>query len=133
MEVRNCKICNRLFNYLSGPPLCPSCTKDLDDKFEKVKEYVYDNPRVSLQQVSEEMEVSVVQIKQWIRQERLAFAEDSMIGIDCEGCGITIRTGRYCKACKDKLARGLTDLYPKEKPEEKQKDTRESAKMRFLD
>ena len=133
MEVRNCKSCNRLFNYLSGPPLCPSCTNDLDDKYDKVKEYIYDHPRVSIQQVSDEMEVSVPQIKQWIREERLTFAEDSMIGLDCEGCGVTIKTGRFCKECKDKLARGFTDLYPKDKPVEKNKNPRDNPKMRFLD
>lgn len=133
MEVRNCKGCGKLYNYLSGPPLCPSCAKALDLKFEEVKEYVYDHPRVDMQEVSEVMEVSIAQIKQWIRDERLSFAEDSMIGIECEGCGVTIRTGRHCKACKDKLAKGLTDLYQPEKPVQKPKDTRDNPKMRFLD
>jgi flagellar operon protein (TIGR03826 family) len=133
MEVRNCKGCGKLYNYMSGPPLCATCSQALDVKFELVKEYVYDHPRVGIQEVSEEMDVTVSQIKQWIREERLAFAEDSMIGLECEGCGVTIRTGRYCKACKDKLARGFTDLYPTEKPVQKQKDSRESPKMRFLD
>lgn len=133
MDVRNCKSCGKLFNYLSGPPLCASCAAALDEVFEKVKEYVYDHPRVGIQEVSDEFNVSVAQIKQWIREERLAFAEDSMIGLDCELCGVTIRTGRYCKACKDKLAKGLSNLYPKEKPIQRQKDPRENPKMRFLD
>ena len=133
MEVRNCKGCGRLFNFMSGPPLCPSCSAALDLKFEEVKEYVYDHPRVGIQEVSEVMEVSIPMIKQWIRDERLSFAEDSMIGLECEGCGVTIKTGRYCKACKDKLARGLSDLYPQEKPAQRQKDLRDNPKMRFLD
>lgn len=134
MEVRNCKGCGKLFNYLSGPPLCPSCSAALDAKFEEVKEYVYDHPRVGIQEVSEVMEVSISQIKQWIREERLAFAEDSMIGLECEGCGVTIKTGRFCKACKDKLAKGLSDLYPADKPPvNKSKDPKDSPKMRFLD
>jgi hypothetical protein len=133
MEVRNCKGCGKLFNHLSGPPLCATCLQALDLKFEEVKEYVYDHPRVGMQEVSEEMNVPIAQIKQWIREERLSFAEDSMIGLECEGCGITIKTGRFCKACKEKLARGFTDLYPADKPIQKQKDPRESPKMRFLD
>ena len=133
MEVRNCKGCGKLFNYLSGPPLCPTCAAALDIKFEEVKEYVYDHPRVDMQEVSEVMEVSITQIKQWIREERLSFAEDSMIGLECETCGVTIKTGRYCKDCKDKLAKGLTNLYPTERPAQKQKDSRENPKMRFLD
>lgn len=133
MEVRNCKGCGKLFNYLSGPPLCPSCAKALDIKFEEVKAYVYDHPRCDMQEVSDEMEVSISQIKQWIREERLSFAEDSMIGIDCEGCGVTIKTGRFCKSCKDKLSNGLSNLYKQpEKPVQRQKDPKENPRMRYL-
>ncbi|NLY48490.1 MAG: flagellar protein [Clostridiales bacterium] len=134
MDVRNCKECGKLFNYISGPPLCPACKRKLEDIFEKVKEYIYDHPRVGIQEVSEEFNISVALIKQWIREERLAFAEDSMIGIDCELCGALIKTGRYCKACKVKLARKLQELYPSQRPVvNRSKDYRENAKMRFLD
>lgn len=133
MEVRNCKGCGKIFNYLSGPPLCPTCAKALDTKFQEVKEYVYDHPRVDMQEVSEVFEVSITQIKQWIRDERLSFAEDSMIGIDCESCGVTIKTGRFCKSCKDKLSKGFSDLYSEKKlPIQQKKDSRENPKMRFL-
>ena len=96
---------------------------------------MYDHPRVDMQEVSEVFDVSIAQIKQWIREERLSFADDSMIGIDCEGCGVTIKTGRYCKSCKDKLARGFNDLYvkPKPKPKKKPADPRDKGRMRFLD
>lgn len=133
MDVRNCKGCGKLFNYIHGPHLCPSCAKALDVKFEDVKEYVYDHPRVDMQEVSEAFDVSISQIKQWIREERLSFAEDSMIGLDCEGCGVTIKTGRFCKACKDKLARDLKELYHTPEPRQKPTDPKENAKMRFLD
>lgn len=134
MEVRNCKGCGKLFNYLSGPPLCPNCVRALDSKFEEVKEYVYDHPGAGMQEVSEEMNVPLAQIKQWIREERLSFSEDSMIGLECESCGTMIRTGRFCKECKDKLAKGFTNLYPTEIPQvQKQKDPRENPRMRFLD
>lgn len=134
MEVRNCKGCGKLFNYLSGPPLCPTCAQALDEKFEVVKEYVYDHPRVGMQEVSEELEVPIAQIRQWIREERLAFAEDSMIGLECESCGITIKTGRYCKSCKEKLAKGLTNLYAEKTPaQQKPKDLKDNPRMRFLD
>ncbi|MDI9508903.1 MAG: flagellar protein [Bacillota bacterium] len=133
MDVRNCKKCGSIFNYLSGPPLCPTCIRKLDDIFDEVKEYIYDHPRVDMREVSEVFDVSVQQIRQWIREERLSFAEDSMIGIDCESCGVTIKTGRFCKSCKDNLAKGFQNVY--QKPEQKQKpaDKRESARMRFLD
>ena len=95
MDVRNCKKCGSIFNYLSGPPLCPTCIRKLDDIFDEVKEYIYDHPRVDMKEVSEVFDVSVQQIRQWIREERLSFAEDSMIGIDCESCGVTIKTDAF--------------------------------------
>lgn len=133
MDVRNCRGCGKLFNYLQGPPLCPTCIKALEEKFEEVKQYVYDHPKAEIHEVSEECGVSIGQIKQWIREERLAFSEDSMIGIDCEGCGAIIKTGRFCKACKEKLARGFQELYPRAEEKKKVKDFRDQARMRFLD
>lgn len=132
MEVRNCRACGRIFNYLSGPPLCPSCLATLDKKFSEVKEYVYDHPGVGIQEVSIEMEVPIAQIRQWIREERLAFAEDSMIGLACEGCGITIKTGRFCKACKDKLAKGFNSLYTEPQFDPKEKDPRMGPNINFV-
>ena len=40
MDVRNCKTCGRLFNYMGGAPLCPECKAALEKKFEDVKVYV---------------------------------------------------------------------------------------------
>ena len=132
MEVRNCKSCGRIFNYLAGPPLCQSCLAALDKKFGDVKEYVYDHPGVGMQEVSEVMSVPIAQIKQWIREERLSFSEDSMIGLECEGCGVTIKTGRFCKNCKDKLTKGFNNLYEQPKGTQKEKDPRLSPKINFV-
>lgn len=133
MDVRNCKGCGKLFNYVSGPPLCAACIKSMDEKFQEVKRYVYDNPSASIQQVSEEMEVSISQIKKWIREERLSFSDESIVGIDCEGCGTMIKTGRFCEKCKLTMATKLGNLYEEPKKQHTKKETNTSAKMRFLD
>lgn len=133
MDVRNCKNCGKLFNFLSGAPLCPSCAKALDEKFTVVKEYIYNHPGAGMQEVSDENEVTVPQIQKWIREERLSFAEGSLVGIECESCGTTIRTGRYCQSCKDKLANNLGNIYREKEVQPKKKDTKDNPKMRFLD
>lgn len=132
MDVRNCRGCGRLFNYIGGTPLCPACLKNLDDKFDMVKKYIYDNPSASIQQVSDENEVSIQQLNKWIREERLCFSENSVYGIECENCGTMIRTGRFCQSCKDKLASSLGSVYQKEAPVQP-KSVKEGARMRFLD
>ena len=86
MEVTNCKACGNLFNYESGPRLCPNCTKN----------YIRENPGANINTVAKECKVSIPQIKKWIREERLTFSQQSGIGIECDNCGKMIRTGRFC-------------------------------------
>ncbi len=131
MDVRNCKNCGKLFNYLGGQPICPDCGKKLEDKFLEVKQYIYDNPQASIQQVSEENDVSVQQLRAWVRQERLEFTEASLVGLNCEKCGALIRSGRFCAMCKAKLGETLSNVYKTPVPEAKKADA--SARMRFLD
>jgi len=135
MDVRTCKSCGKLFNYLSGAPLCPHCLKQLDEKFAQVKEYVYDHPGAGVQEVAEENDVTISMIKKWVREERLMFSEDSAVGIECEKCGRNIRTGRYCDTCKGKITNELGGMYPKPKQKAAAPIKRTSdanAKMRFL-
>ena len=132
MEVKNCKGCGRLFNYLTGPRLCGECKQKLEDKFMEVRDFIRDNPRASISEISETMEVSTSQIHQWIREERLIFSEDSLVTIQCENCGASIRTGRFCEKCKAETAKGLGSLYKSAEPVMQKRD-RDRDKMRFLD
>ena len=131
MELRNCKHCNKMFNYI-GKPICPSCEKELEDKFQEVKQYIKDHKDAPINIVAEENNVSVNQIKRWVRQERLSFADASMVGLECENCGALIKIGRFCEQCKLKLQNNLSSAIKHEeaKPTIKQK---ESARMRYLD
>jgi flagellar operon protein (TIGR03826 family) len=122
MDVRNCRSCGKLFNYISGqPPLCHTCLQALEDKFAAVKEYIYNHPKASIQEIADDNDVSIMQIQKWIREERLAFSDDSVIGIECENCGAMIKTGRFCKACKEKLAHNLGSIYKEKSPGQKVK------------
>lgn len=135
MDVRNCKSCGRLFNYLSGPPICPACREALEDKFARTKDFVRNNPGATIQLVAEKNDVTVQQIRQWVREERLEFSKDSPIGIECESCGATIRTGRFCEACKGRMRSDFSNAIstPKPAPEKNnRKKQRDSDKMRFL-
>ena len=134
MDVRNCRGCGRLFNYFSGPPICQACRENLEEKFQQVKEYLRDNPNSSIQAVSDDNEVSVAQIRQWVREERLTFSDDSPIGIPCESCGKTIKTGRFCDECKGKMKNDFSSMIKKpQTAQENPKNFREKDKMRFLD
>lgn len=134
MEVRTCRGCGKLYNYIgSTTPACPACMKLQEEKFQRCKDYIRENPRANVQKVSEAVEVSVKMIKQWVREERLSFAEGSGVGIECEGCGAPILTGRFCNNCKTNLQSGLSQAAKRPEAPQPTKPTRDSAKMRFLD
>lgn len=136
MEVRNCKQCGRLYNFIGGSykNLCPDCIRALEDKFVEVKEYIEDHKTATMSDVSEVCEVSVRQIEQWVREERLCFADDSPIGIACECCGKMIKSGRFCESCKMTMVNQFSNMYKEKKPQPNfRQEADASARMRFLD
>ena len=133
MNVTNCRSCGRLFNVLSNERICPECRKKLEDKFQAVKKYLEENPHSSMETVSREMEVSVKQIKQWVREERLILSDASEAGITCECCGRMIRTGKYCDECKNTMAMRLRSaMSPQFDAEKVERAERDRESMRFL-
>lgn len=135
MNVRNCKKCGKIFNYVVGPIMCPACKDALEAVFQEVKKYVHDHKGATIPEIAEACDVEVQQIYQWVREERLEFAEDSMIGVECEICGTTIKSGRYCDKCKAELATGFRkSITPVKKVEEpsSSSSSRNRDRMRFL-
>lgn len=133
MNVRNCRNCGRLFNYITGIVICPACKESLEAKFQEVKEYIREHKGVGIQEVSEACDVESAQIRQWLREERLEVTENSALFLNCESCGTPIRCGRYCDKCKMELTKGLSsvlkDGQQKQMPVE---DKAPGARMRFI-
>ncbi len=132
MDVRNCRSCGKMFNYVSGPFICPACKEELEKKFQEVKKYIQDNRGVGVKDVAEACDVDPGQIRQWIREERLEFAEGSM-ELGCEKCGKPITSGRFCPACKNSMANSLNSIYQQQAPVKNDKpDSSGGPKMRFI-
>ena len=134
MNVRNCKKCGKIFNYITGQPLCASCREVYEAKFQEVKKFVQENKGATVQQVSQECEVEEAQIRQWVREERLIFAEGSFSGIACEKCGIGITAGRFCARCKSEMintlaAAGRRASQPQQEPAGRRTN---DNRMRFI-
>jgi hypothetical protein len=126
MDVKVCKNCRRLFNYMYGPELCPECTKLLsgnrveptkgttpvilnanvsvdEAKFAQVRDYVMSNPKATVTQIAEENDVIPSKLFEWIREDRLEFSSESEYAwFTCEKCGAKIKSGRLCNRCKIK-------------------------------
>ncbi|MDR1062170.1 MAG: MerR family transcriptional regulator [Clostridiales bacterium] len=107
-ELKNCRKCNRIFSYITGPPICPNCQKEEEEIFEKVSMYIREHQDVPLTVVSKELDVSYEKILKYVREGRLQIKEpDGSILTFCEKCGKEIPSGRFCKSCEAGLAKAL--------------------------
>jgi len=124
MEVRVCKNCKRLFNYIYGPELCQQCIKlvpkddkeridkklnaalkpmvrEDEEKYVQVKDYIMAHPKATIVEISEANEVAPTKLLEWVRDDRLEFSEDSKDAwFECTNCGAKIKSGRFCNKCK---------------------------------
>ncbi len=133
MDLRNCKRCGKMFNYVTGPVVCPACNEKSEEDFQKVKQYIEEHPGTSVAVTAEECEVEVAQIRQWLKDERLTFTSAEGSDLTCEKCGTPILSGRFCDKCKAEVTRGFTDAIKKpDAPKPVKKDEPTGNKMRFL-
>lgn len=134
MNVRNCRSCGAIFNYVAGQMICPVCREKLEKKFQEVKEYIRENKGVGINEVAEACDVEVAQIRQWLREERLELTADSAVYITCESCGAAIRSGKFCEKCMINMTRGFQDILKSNQPVQQKpvKDDSQNPKMRFL-
>lgn len=133
MEVKTCKKCHRLFQYLTGVELCADCKSMLEDKFQEVKEYIAERERTSITQISRECEVPMQQLKEWLKEDRLELAESVNTDLFCEKCGEGIFEGNFCARCKMELLGKVGNALRKEErkaPERKPADS--GQRMRFI-
>lgn len=135
MNVKTCRKCRRLFNYVMGPAVCPGCREALEADFQKVKKYIEENPNSNINKVARETEIDANQIREWVREERLQFSEDSTGALSCERCGMSIRSGRYCDACKRDMTSSFNQVIKASRPAQENKPVNQSDnknKMRFI-
>lgn len=103
-DVRNCRKCGRIFNYIGGAQICYACRQMEEEDFQRIKKYLYENPGATITQVSTDLEVSIEKIKRFLREGRLEITgDDGNIILECENCGKSIKSGRYCAECERNL------------------------------
>ena len=110
MDIKNCRKCGKIFAY-DGHKTCRSCRKVEEEEFQKVKGYIYENPGTTVQEISKETEVSVQKIMRYLREGRLLLTDDNQnLVLDCERCGKSIKTGKYCDGCVEALEKGFKGI-----------------------
>ncbi len=130
-DLRNCRRCGRMYNYLGGPPICLDCKNADEEVFKKIKDYLYDYPGATLSQVALDCDVSVEKIKMFLKEGRLEITEGANIILECERCGKSIKTGRFCNDCQSQIHHDISGTIGKpEKEPEVKKQT--GIGMRYL-
>lgn len=131
MELINCKECGKLFSS-AGQKVCPDCLQGEEEKFEIVKEYLWEHPNSTIKKVAGDTGVEEDLIIKFMREDRLS-AEGLLIDytLKCKRCGTEIKTGLFCNSCRSKM---ISDFNQGDEPEnkEKKKDSQEMfLKERF--
>ena len=117
MPLLNCKICGQVFESPGLKNVCRKCQEIEEKEYEKVRQFVKDNPKVPMNVVSEETGVPVDKINKFLRYGLLEKAEMVEVLLKCQLCGAEITSGNYCMLCMEKLKKGLKGKQKKENKE----------------
>lgn len=107
MELRNCPVCGKVFLYTTRN-LCPECAAKEEEDFKKVRDYLYEVPAATMDEISEKTGVPVKKILDFMKEGRLILKKNNInILLKCERCGEPILTGRYCDKCVEEMKKGF--------------------------
>lgn len=106
-KIRNkkvrCKKCRTLYNFISlNEPLCPACKKEQYDQYLFVREYVKNNPKISLADLSKHTGVSVTIISGYLKDRMLDVVGFGSSGPLCRHCGAILEPDNSCPRCVKK-------------------------------
>lgn len=104
MELANCVRCGKVFARI-GKNICPDCLAKEEELYKKVREYLEENPGLTVQEVAQRCGVDPKKIYDFLKEGRLEginFAPGSAQW-HCESCGSAITAGRLCNKCKTTL------------------------------
>lgn len=107
MDVRQCKKCRKLFNYIRSP-FCSDCQTAIDADQLQISEFLHDHRGAGVEEIALETGVERSIILYLIREGRLKLSSESPI--HCERCETPILTGRYCRGCRESLHSELSHL-----------------------
>jgi flagellar operon protein (TIGR03826 family) len=134
MTIRNCKKCGKIYQYDGTHKICMECRRKEEENFEKVKEYLRDNPKANINTVSEKTGVPKKEIIEFIKNDRL-IAEDMEIDITikCDRCGKEIKHGKYCDSCIADMKEEIESIKKEKEAKDKKKPRRRKENMHVSD
>ncbi|WHH57111.1 hypothetical protein [Petroclostridium sp. X23] len=116
LEIRNCRRCGKIFQTNGILKMCPSCKEQDEHQFDRIREYLSLHPRANMYEVAYDLDISVSEIRRYLKEHRLVIVENDNGFLSCERCGKSIQSGQYCDECVQKLSHGFKVAF---KPQEK--------------
>ncbi|MCL2577307.1 MAG: flagellar protein [Defluviitaleaceae bacterium] len=98
MEAMNCPRCGKVFVRITAS-ICDNCVKEEEHIFDKVRDYVKENPNKTVKEVAEDCDVTVKRVLSYIRDGRIEASGGMHGDITCSKCGKPILSGRMCEKC----------------------------------
>lgn len=131
MTLKNCAKCGRMFSGESHQRFCSNCSENDEDQFKIVREYIYDNPDCTVKETAEATEVPEEKILKFLRQGKLTLKGDG-VGLDCERCGKSIPSGRFCDNCAREMEQGFKQAFGVEKKSGPQAPAKKESSSRGM-
>ncbi len=133
MDLRNCPHCGKLFAYDGSYKLCNVCRNDEEEDFQKVKNYLWDNPNATIEEVHIETDVKREMIIKFVHDGRLlADGINFNFMLECDRCGKSIVSGKYCSKCQQDLINGFSKTAKRSKENDKEKKNDKTIKDRMF-
>lgn len=117
-----CTSCGKMFLKVGTRSVCPECAEREEGDFLKVKEYLYEYPNSTIEEVSEQTEVSREVILGWIKDGRIE-AKGMAISYPCSICGKPIHMGKICMKCQKEMGAAADSLKGSDEPQKSQDST----------
>lgn len=125
VQFKKCVSCGRIFDGYGLE--CYDCVEEHERQFNLARDYIWDNPRASMQEIVEETGVSEKLILRFLKEGRLEFDNSAGL-IVCERCGAPITSGTLCRSCKEKLSKAMDSVLPNQEPSKTEKVPLSSSK-----
>lgn len=111
-----CKECGGAMIFRGvGEYRCEDCEALEYDDYGKVRLYIETHKGATAAEIEDATGVKQRTIRQMLKDDRLEVAKDSRAFLQCEICGVNIRSGRYCSQCESNHKRSMDDRQRAEK------------------
>lgn len=115
-----CTVCGKQFKADAISLLCFECRKSDQHLFGIIRDFLYDNPGASVNEVVQFTGVTSSVVLKYLREGRIETIGSIKL-LNCEVCGKPIAYGTQCQECKQKLTHSFQSASKVKSGDTKQK------------